>query len=108
MSPAAVAFDMIQTVFSLEPLRGRLVSQGLPGTALEVWFARTLRDGFALATTGVYQPMLEVARGTLEGLLREHDRPAGPAQTEPVLAGFAELPAHPDAAPAMRRLHEAG
>ena len=103
--PAAVAFDALQTVFPLEPLRGRLVAAGLPAHALEVWFARTLRDGFALAAAGSYAPFLEVAGGTLAGLFAEHGTPdADPA---PVLAAFAELPAHPDAGPAFARLKEA-
>lgn len=104
--PAAVAFDALQTVFSLEPVRGRLTAAGLPAHALEVWFARTLRDGFALAAAGSYQPFLTVAGGTLAGLFAEHGQPdADPA---PVLDAFAELPAHPDAGPAFARLKEAG
>jgi hypothetical protein len=51
--PLAVAFDIIETVFSLGHLRSRLDAAGVPGQALEVWFAQTLRDAFALdATTG--------------------------------------------------------
>ena len=47
--PQVVAFDAIETVFSLDPLRDRLVTLGLPPHALEVWFARTLRDGLLAA-----------------------------------------------------------
>ena len=46
--PEVVAFDMIETVFSLEIMRERLVSLGLPASALEAWFAAGLRDAFAL------------------------------------------------------------
>ena len=106
--PAVVAFDAIQTVFSLEPLRDRLVALGLPGHTLELWFARTLRDGFALAAAGVFRPFAEVAAGTLEGLLAEHGREAETARVGDVLGGFARLPAHPDAAPAVDRLRAAG
>jgi 2-haloacid dehalogenase len=104
--PAAVAFDVIGTVFSLEPLRGRLTHVGLPGHALELWFARTLRDGFALAAAGSYRPFVDLARGALAGLLAQQDRAAGEADLESVLGGLPELPARPDAGPAMARLRE--
>ena len=50
--PQAVAFDVMGTLFPLDPLREPLVGLGLPPQALEIWFARTLRDGFALAAAG--------------------------------------------------------
>jgi len=63
--PVAVAFDVIGTIFSLETLRDRLKSAGLPGETLETWFAQTLRDAFALEVTEVYRPFRTgfVARG---------------------------------------------
>jgi 2-haloacid dehalogenase len=106
--PAAVAFDVLQTTVSLAPLRGPLTDLGLPDHALEVWFARTLRDGFALAAAGVFRPFREVADGTLTGLLVEHGRPAGRDDVAGVLDRMAELPAHPDAGPAVGRLRVAG
>lgn len=105
-SITAVAFDMIQTVFSLEPLRKKLIDLGLPAHALEMWFAHTLRDGFALAVTGSYRPLLDVARGTLEGLLIKRGLPT--AVSTDVLSGFSELSAEPDAGSAMQRLRNNG
>ena len=54
LRPSVIAFDVIETVFSLETLRGRFEVVGLPGTALETWFAQTLRDAFALDATGAF------------------------------------------------------
>lgn len=51
--------------------RRRLASAGLPGETLEVWFARTLRDAFALEATDVYQPFREIASAALTSLLAE-------------------------------------
>lgn len=42
--PAIIAFDVIETLFPLDPIREKLIEAGLPGTALPVWFARLLRD----------------------------------------------------------------
>lgn len=105
---AAVAFDIIETVFSLESLRKRLTATGLSGEVLEQWFAQTLRDAFALEVTGVYRSFREVASDTLAGLLVGHGLPADEPALAGVLDGFAALSPHPDAATAFQRLHEAG
>lgn len=47
--PRVVAFDSIETTFSLASLRPRLEARALPGAVLDLWFARTLRNAFALA-----------------------------------------------------------
>jgi 2-haloacid dehalogenase len=106
--PAAVAFDVMETLFPLDPLREPLVGLGLPPQALEIWFARTLRDGFALAAAGAFRPFVEVATGTLRGLLAEHGRPPDPSACSGVLGRLSRLPARPDAGAAMMRLREAG
>ena len=106
--PVAAAFDIIETVFSLERLRERLTAAGLPGGSLETWFAQTLRDAFALEVTGVYKPFREIASATLASLFAGHGTPPEPARLPQVLDGFAELAPHPDAGSAFRRLHEAG
>jgi 2-haloacid dehalogenase len=59
--PVAVAFDVIETLMPLEPLRERFTAAGLPAHLLELWFARTPRDRIMLATTGDYAPFGEVA-----------------------------------------------
>lgn len=105
--PAVVAFDVIETLFNLDPLRDRLTQAGLPADALGEWFARMLRDAMSLSMTGVYKPFREVAKGTLQAMLAEAKVDAKPKQIDPVLAGFAELPAHPDVALAFERLREA-
>jgi 2-haloacid dehalogenase len=106
--PTAVAFDVIGTLFPLDPLREPLVALGLPPHALEIWFARTLRDGFALAASGSFRPFDVVATGTLEGLLAEHGRPPDPAGVSGVLSRLSNLPARPDAGAAMVRLRGRG
>lgn len=63
--PVAGAFDVIETLMPLEPLRERFTAIGLPAGLLELWFTRTLRDGIALAATGDYAPFGEVAAQAL-------------------------------------------
>ena len=106
--PRVVAFDVIETTFSLEALRPRLIGLGLPPPALELWFARTLRDAFALAATGVYAGFTDIARDTLLTLAAEHGIKADGPALQSVLDGFAELDPQPDAATAFRTLGAAG
>ncbi|MDE2260941.1 MAG: haloacid dehalogenase type II [Gammaproteobacteria bacterium] len=105
--PRFVAFDVIETVFSLERLRDRLVGIGLPPGVLDVWFAHTLRDAFALAATKTYAPFREIAAAALATLVAEQGCAADTEAREKVLDGFAELDPHEDASAAFRCLQGA-
>ncbi len=104
----AVAFDVIGTTFSLEPVRAALIQVGLPGHALEIWFARTLRDAFALAATETFSPFRALFEVNLDELARSHSVSIGDEQKEQVLSQFAALPAHSDATEAFQLLRDAG
>lgn len=107
--PEVIAFDVIETVFALDKLRPRFADAGLPGETVEIWFARLLRDAFALDATGVYQPFRAVAEAALTGCFEDHLGHAPEATAiARVIDGFAELDAHPDVAPALARLAAAG
>ena len=103
--PEAVAFDVIGTLASLEPLRDRLVEAGQPPELLEAWYTRTIRDGMALSVTGDYTGYAEVAAAALRGLAGEG---LSDEQADQVMAGYGELIAYPDALPAVQRLRAAG
>jgi 2-haloacid dehalogenase len=103
--PVAVAFDVIETLMPLEPLRERFTHHGLAPHLLELWFTRTLRDGFALAAAGDYAPFSDVATQALQVVSGYQ---ADKSATAAILAGLTELPAHPDVQPAVRMLAGAG
>ncbi|MBD1934671.1 MULTISPECIES: hypothetical protein [Cyanophyceae] len=65
-----VVFDIIGTCFSLDKPRQRLVELGAPSHALELWFAQTLRDAFALSHAGSYRPLKEVLEAELPRTLK--------------------------------------
>lgn len=106
--PQVVAFDVVETLFSLEPMRERLRGLGLADDALELWFARLLRNAFALDASGTFRPFGQVARATLEGMLAENDLGMDAGMIDEAMVGFGELPAHLDVAPAFELLREAG
>ena len=109
-SPTLVLFDVNETLSDLEPLRNRFEQVGAPGRLLEVWFASTLRDGFALTVAGGYADFRTVALGVLRGLLMQVEtlRHDADAAAEHVLAGFGELDVHADVAEGMHKLADAG
>ena len=95
LRPKIIAFDINETVFSLETIRPRLTALGLPATALEVWFASALRDAFAIAITDRFAPFRAVLEGALASLLSTHDLSSTPDEIASVLDGMAELKPHP-------------
>lgn len=107
---AAVAFDVLGTMFSLAPLRGRLEAAGLPGHTLETWFAESLCDAFAMAAAGngSFAPLQEVLSANLDALFHRHGVVLGQPRKGRVLAGLTELQTYPDAAEAFGILADAG
>jgi 2-haloacid dehalogenase len=102
--PLVVAFDVVETLFALAPVGETLRGFGQSESALDRFFARMLRDGFAVACSGRYRSFGEVAGATL-------------AVTAPSLSGeeratvigaFRRLPAHPDVRPAFELLRAHG
>lgn len=100
-------FDVIETLFSLQPLRDRVKKEGLSEQYADLFFAHLLRDAFALSTTGVFQPFPAIAAATLKVTLRSAGAPADSDQIQRILSAFSELPAHPDVATALEQAHAA-
>lgn len=99
--PKVVLFDVVETLFSLQPVADALDPLGV---SVELFFARLLRDGFALAAAGSYQTFVDVAAAALAALAPT----ASDEQRAAVVEAFKQLPPHPDAEPALAKLAEAG
>lgn len=99
-----VAFDVNETLFSLAGLRPAFADIGLDPDLVPLWFARLLRDGFALTALGEYRPFADVAADALRGLAP--DRVDDDA-VHAVLGAFRHLDPHPDVEPALRILRDA-
>jgi 2-haloacid dehalogenase len=100
-----VLFDVLETLVALEPLRQRFIDVGRPGHELELFFARTLRDGMAFTLAGDAPPFRALAMAAL-ATTAGHTLTGD--QLDHVLDGFTELPLQPDAEPAFDLLAEAG
>jgi 2-haloacid dehalogenase len=101
----AVAFDVNETLFSLARLRPAFGAVGLDPGLVPLWFARLLRDGFALTALGGYRPFADLAGDALRGLAPDR---IGESEVGVVLGAFRELDPHPDVEPALRLLRDAG
>lgn len=100
-----VLLDVNETLFALSGLRPAFEATGTDPAAMPLWFARVLRDGFALASAGDYATFSEIARGAFVGL--DPDRLTG-ADADVVMHAFSELNPHPDVADGLAHMRDAG
>ena len=105
-APSVILFDVIETLFSLAPLKDRFARHGLPESDADLFFAQLLRDAFALSAAGVFKPFPEIASGSLRVLLEDRAMAASDDTVKALLAVFAELPPHPDVRPALERVRQ--
>jgi 2-haloacid dehalogenase len=99
-----VLLDVNETLLDLSGLQPAFDSLGLPD-AQPLWFARTLRNGFALAAANDCRPFADVARATLVSL---DPKRLKPADADVILDAFTRLQPHPDVEPGLRSLADAG
>ncbi|HVH94892.1 MAG TPA: haloacid dehalogenase type II, partial [Nocardioidaceae bacterium] len=109
MRPSVIVFDVNETLSDLSPLGARFVEVGASATAASLWFASVLRDGFALTAAGENPSFSGVARDLLAAQLSEAqlNRSLQDAAAH-IMHGFAHLELHPDVAPGLEALDEAG
>jgi 2-haloacid dehalogenase len=96
----AVLFNVVGTLFSLEPLQKKLRP-----AALEAWFERLLHSATALTLAGQFEPFAELAESTLQTTIAKLDLKTNPKD---VLEALKNLPPYPDAGAAFDRLERAG
>jgi 2-haloacid dehalogenase len=102
--PRVVLLDVFETMLQVSALRSRFVDVGRPEHEWELFFTRTLRDGMALTLAGAVRPFAEVARAALRTTTGHR---LSEEALDHVLAGFRELPPHPDVEPALMALAQA-
>ena len=106
--PDVVAFDIVGTVFPLEPLRPAIVALGLPPAGLEGWFAAGLRDAFAMSAAGDFEPFTTVLEAALDQVLAEQHLVAPKGGKADLMEQMKHLPARPDAWEAFETIAQAG
>ena len=94
--PRVIAFDVNETLLDLAPLDPLLGG----ADARARWFSQMLQLAFVGGLTNRYVDFSSAQRAALEMLGHEN--------ADAVLGQMRALPAHPDAAPALERLRDAG
>ncbi len=90
---------MIETLISLEPLRDRLVEAGQPPHCSRPGTRGRSGTAWRCPRPGTISPFADVAEAALRGLT---SYTISDEQVAQLMAGFGELPAYPDALPAVR------
>lgn len=103
--PHVIAFDVMETLFPLDPLDRRFQDAGLPPGLMRLWFERTLRNAFALTVTGEYKAFREIALGALADVSQHR---LSVSVMEKLIGAIATLNPRPDAALAMHRAKDMG
>lgn len=102
--------DVNETLSDLDGLIGLFEEVGADRDILRLWFAATLRDGFAIAATGGYADFAAIAVPTLAAMLSRvavlRDDPQVAA--ERIVQAMAQLDLHPDVADGLRQIRDAG
>ena len=108
-APSVIVFDVNETLSDTSALGRRFADVGAPESLAATWFAQLLRDGFALTATGEAAGFAAIAASLLDEHLGglDLDRPLDEAKAH-VLGSFGSLPLHPDVAPGLQALTEAG
>lgn len=103
-----IAFDIIGTCLSLDKPRQQLIALGAPPQAMELWFAQTLRDAFALSHAGHYLPLKEILQAELPRTLTTLGIEAGEEQRSQIINAFTQLELQVGAQIAFQTLANAG
>jgi 2-haloacid dehalogenase len=105
--PSIIVFDVNETLSDMSPMAARFSDVGLEAHLAATWFAGLLRDGFALTVTGANPSFADLAKDALRGVLEGAGRDVDEAVSH-IMAGFAELPVHPDVVGGIRALRDQG
>ena len=76
---------------------------------LQLWFAKVLRDGLALAASGAFAPFKDIGSYHLRSMLSSAGVSGDhTSAVQSILEGFNEATCMPDVGPAFQKLHAAG
>lgn len=103
-----LVFDVNETLFGLDPVASAFAEAGLDPSHLELWFARVLRDGFAVALTGGLATFPDLARHHVRVCAEQRGLVVDDDRVDAVIAGFQHVEPHPDVPAGLQRARDAG
>lgn len=103
-----VVLDVNETLFGLDPVASAFASAGLDPAHLELWFARVLRDGFAVGLAGRLATFPDLARHHVAVLAEQRGLVVDDDAVDEVIAAFQAVEPHDDVPAGLQRAHDAG
>jgi 2-haloacid dehalogenase len=103
-----IFFDVNETMTDFSGLVQPMAGLGLDQTETGAWFSELLRDGFALTITDDRPSFAEIAREALVSVLTRKGQTVDPKKVDGVIQAITTLSPHPDVAPALKTLVDAG
>ncbi len=107
-SASIIVFDVNETLLditTLEPLFARLFGDR---SSLREWFAQLILYSQTMTLSGLYIPFGELAAGVLRMVASIHGTAIAASDIDELKQRMNTMPAHPDVAPALTRLRDAG
>ncbi len=107
--PKVIFFDVNETLLDLAPLKAS-VSKALAGKKdlVPLWFTTMLQYSLVATVGDQYKDFSEIGAATLQMVARNNNISLSEEKAEEALKPILSLSAHPDVAPALERLKEAG
>jgi len=106
--PRLIAFDVNETLLSLDPIRANLEAMFGADPPMGEWFARLLHGSLIANTLDVFRPFGDIAAESLINLAARRGLLLRAEDAVEALAPMSELPPHPDVAEGIGRLAAAG
>ena len=106
--PGLLAFDVNETLLSLEPLRALFQERFGGEISLAEWFARLLHGSVLANALEVFRPFDEIGVESLVIMGRRRGLEIDPEEARSIVATLAEAPPHPDVLPTIESLADAG
>lgn len=108
IEPSVIVFDVNETLLDVRALAPRFDDLFGDHRLLSPWFGQMLRNSLVATTTAVYRPFDEQGTDALVTVAARSGIGIAWSEAATVVAGMAELPAHPDVVPALDVLRAAG
>ncbi|MGO3345181.1 MAG: haloacid dehalogenase type II [Marinomonas sp.] len=108
MEQKTILFDINETVLNLAALKPKFKAAFGDDSVMLVWFSMLLHSSTVCVVTGVKTDFAALAGFMLESLATRKGVTLSAQIRDDILAGFANLSAHDDIKPALRRLKDAG
>jgi 2-haloacid dehalogenase len=103
-----IVFDVNETLLDIEALNPFFVDVFGDARVMRQWFAELILYSQALTLSGSYTQFGQLAVAVLEMVAEIRGKPLPAGSIDAFRAHMARLPAHPDAAPALDMLGDAG